>query len=71
MKKTYRHDPLQEIIERHLFENLEAPVQLNKLIIEEYLLHLNQKGIFIPQKFKDVFIEDLKAEISEVAKKIK
>jgi hypothetical protein len=78
MKKTYRHDPLHEIIERHLFENLheklvpkETPVQLNKLIIDEYLLHLNQKGIFIPQKFREVFIEDLKTEISEVAKKTK
>jgi hypothetical protein len=63
-----RKDPLQEIIERHLFEEAEPPVQLNKLIIDEYLLLLSQKGVFIPFKFKEAFIEDLKEEISKVAK---
>lgn len=75
MRKTIRQDPLYEIIERHLFETIETlnpketPLHLSKLIIDEYLLHLHQKGIFIPQKFKEVFIEDIKVEIKEVAKK--
>jgi hypothetical protein len=57
-------DLFAEIVERHLFELNDMPVEtVEQKIIDEYLNHLKEKQIHIPLRFKGSLIEDFKYEI--------
>ncbi len=69
MQKRLEQDPLQQILERHLYRSSTEGEDSSRLIhtvIQDYLLYLKSQDVHIPEPVKATFIQDLKEEIREM-----
>jgi hypothetical protein len=70
MNNTRFKDPLVQILERHLFRSStegEHSAQLIQAVMDDYLQLLKSQGVHIPGPVKEIFMQDLKEEIRELA----
>jgi hypothetical protein len=73
MKEHQLTDPLQEILERHLYRAStedERSSEMIQAVVLDYLQFLKSQGVHIPGPVKNIFIEDLKEEIRELTIKL-
>jgi hypothetical protein len=73
MKEHRLKDPLQEILERHLYRAStedEKSSEMIQAVVMDYLQFLSSQGVHIPGPVKNIFVEDLKEEIRELTIKL-